>query len=199
MISFKERHLCSVKCTITSQKCYQCKIVLPLSGFFIKNRRYTKHYDLCKNCCKNRDIKLANKNKVVNQNHTCIISQCNLKTDSCATCKNVYPLHYFGISHNQKGGHHYRCLHCDYRTNAQKMQRTFDISPKFFFGLITRPCFICEQFNKNHIINTIDRINNDKGYEIDNLIAMCIECNFIKQRFTFADFLKHILSTIEPK
>ena len=47
---------------------------------------------------------------------------------------------------------------------------------------------------------SIDRINNNKGYEKDNLVLACLQCNFIKSNlFTFDEMKKIGQKYIKPK
>ena len=40
-----------------------------------------------------------------------------------------------------------------------------------------------------HIFNGLDRINNDLGYKISNIVSCCGVCNIMKKRLTVEQFI----------
>lgn len=55
------------------------------------------------------------------------------------------------------------------------------------------------QANKNPRGPSIDRINNDKGYTLDNIQLVCIQYNLAKNRFTDEDTLEMAKALVENK
>jgi hypothetical protein len=43
-----------------------------------------------------------------------------------------------------------------------------------------------------YICNGIDRVDNMKGYTVDNCVPCCSLCNYMKRGLSFSDFLNHI-------
>lgn len=73
-----------------------------------------------------------------------------------------------------------------YRANAKSL--VFNLSLEEFNDLISKDCTYCGIPNAN----TLDRINSDKGYTIDNVTPCCIKCNMMKSKWTTDEFISHI-------
>jgi hypothetical protein len=87
------------------------------------------------------------------------------------------------ISHNTKSpAHRYR----SYRSGSRLRNITFNISKQEFLRFWNKPCFYC-----NHPIKGIglDRVNNSKGYSLDNLVPCCHSCNRMKMNTPQTDFI----------
>ena len=93
-------------------------------------------------------------------------------------------------------------LYGRYKAGAKKRGYDFQISKDLFLELTKKNCFYCGA-EPNHIIknefgtgdylyNGIDRIDNDKGYEIDNVVACCEACNRAKLEMSKKEFLAWI-------
>lgn len=63
--------------------------------------------------------------------------------------------------------------------NAILRKILFTLTQQEFEQLVIQPCYYCG-FYSNYKINGIDRIDNNKGYVIDNCIPSCKMCNMIK-------------------
>lgn len=48
----------------------------------------------------------------------------------------------------------------------------------------------------DYIYNGLDRINNSKGYDLDNVIPCCGTCNFMRHTLSLDEFYKHIKQII---
>lgn len=46
--------------------------------------------------------------------------------------------------------------------------------------------------NGNYIFNGIDRIDNKKGYVLDNVVSCCKLCNHAKNNLSVDEFMKHV-------
>lgn len=70
----------------------------------------------------------------------------------------------------------------------------FDIND--FYSLSQMGCFYCgvsgSNVYKKFIYNGIDRINNLKGHDIDNVVPCCKHCNFAKSDMSFDKFIEWI-------
>lgn len=49
-----------------------------------------------------------------------------------------------------------------------------------------------KNLNGSYVYNGIDRIDNNKGYTIDNVVSCCENCNYSKRQMTYDEFLTHI-------
>jgi len=55
--------------------------------------------------------------------------------------------------------------------------------------LINRPCFYCGQKNDT---KGLDRVDNNKGYLIENVVSCCQQCNLMKRDMSVNDFIVQI-------
>lgn len=61
------------------------------------------------------------------------------------------------------------------------------------YSLIRRnPCHYCGDVIIENTGGAIDRIDNNKGYEIDNCVSCCKLCNRAKHTLTIDQFLSHM-------
>lgn len=75
-----------------------------------------------------------------------------------------------------------------YRTGARTRKIDFNLSFDYFLTFWNKPCHYC-----GSKINGIglDRINNKKGYIVNNVVPCCIVCNKMKSIKTIKEFIKH--------
>jgi len=76
------------------------------------------------------------------------------------------------------------------------------LSKEQFRKLTQQNCFYCDikpHSSSNHkkcngkfIYNGIDRVDNTKGYTIDNCVTCCGTCNWMKRTYTQQEFLLKI-------
>lgn len=86
-----------------------------------------------------------------------------------------------------------------YRKEALKKKLNFDLSKEEFFNLSQQHCYYCDCLPKNRkvreedfVYSGIDRIDNKKGYQIDNTVPCCKICNIAKNNLELEVFLKHV-------
>jgi hypothetical protein len=97
-----------------------------------------------------------------------------------------------------------RHLYAQYKYNADRRWRTysFDLPFEEFLRIIVLPCHYCgteakeiNYKNKKNIViklNGIDRVNNNKGYTVNNVVPCCKKCNWMKGKDSTEDFLAHL-------
>jgi hypothetical protein len=87
--------------------------------------------------------------------------------------------------------------------NAKKRSLEFSLEKEVFRALTKENCYYCDtppsrvfrrgpsqkQFNGDYTFNGIDRVDNTKGYTVDNCIPCCLACNYSKLDRTHSDFL----------
>jgi len=66
-----------------------------------------------------------------------------------------------------------------YVKGAQKRGINFALPKTRFIELILQPCFYCAD-KKEGEVNGIDRLNNNQGYQEDNVVPCCETCNIMK-------------------
>jgi tRNA nucleotidyltransferase/poly(A) polymerase len=76
-----------------------------------------------------------------------------------------------------------------YRTGANRRKLEFDLTIKDIEDLFwQKPCFYCGDDIKTA---GIDRVDNEKGYIVSNLVPCCSICNFMKLQMSITDFISH--------
>ena len=83
-----------------------------------------------------------------------------------------------------------------YKASAKRRQIPFEISLELFSELIKMDCAYCGQ-SSDVKRNGIDRVENEKGYMIDNVISCCTKCNQMKGKLFEGGFFSHIIKIIE--
>lgn len=98
----------------------------------------------------------------------------------------------------------------EYKTGAKKRNLVCDLTHEEFETLFAQKCYYCnsepfcvKKSNKHSIIyNGVDRVNNNDGYTINNVVSCCKYCNVAKHDTTFEDFLswvKRLSDTLKDK
>ena len=71
-----------------------------------------------------------------------------------------------------------------YRERSAKRGLAFTLTKKYFKKLIKSNCAYCGKPPSNNLrgmlFNSIDRVDNHRGYYKDNCVSCCKECNWIK-------------------
>ena len=93
-----------------------------------------------------------------------------------------------------------------YKQNSKNRKLDFNLSREDFEKLIIQNCFYCGDFPQSimkdtrynvteetkeyskFIYNGLDRLNNNKGYILDNVVPCCISCNIAKHDKTLKEF-----------
>ena len=75
-----------------------------------------------------------------------------------------------------------------YKESAKKRKIKFEITYSQFLRYWGKSCSYC-----GNTIKTIglDRVDNTKGYRIDNIVSCCAVCNRMKMKDTAKDFINH--------
>jgi hypothetical protein len=89
-------------------------------------------------------------------------------------------------------------LFYDYQERAKRKEISFDFSFDQFALITSQPCFYCKQEplnNRKVGINSytysgIDRVDNSKGYTVDNCVPCCKICNHAKSNMSLSKFLQ---------
>ena len=94
----------------------------------------------------------------------------------------------------------FNVLYADYKSRASKLGVTFDLTKEQFRALTSQNCQYCgvepkqirnhgkKVYNGHYLHNGIDRVDNDRGYTIDNAVACCGICNKAKRDLSLKDF-----------
>lgn len=104
-------------------------------------------------------------------------------------------------------------LYRNYKAGAKRRKLKFKLLINQFTKLTKQVCYYCGikpqqiylkdykeyRYNGNYIYNGIDRINSNKGYEINNVVTCCKDCNIAKQRMTIRKyklFIKRVYNNL---
>lgn len=102
----------------------------------------------------------------------------------------------------------FRIIYRDYQRSAVKKNREFALTYDQVRDLTSKPCYYCGSLPSSkqpsntgktkaiYVYNGIDRIDNDRGYLIDNVVSCCATCNFMKHTLSMDVFLEHIRKII---
>lgn len=93
-------------------------------------------------------------------------------------------------------------LYISYKKRAEYTNKSFTLDKTEFVALAEQNCAYCGAEPSNnrkskHIdgvvwkYNGLDRIDSSKGYDSDNVVACCWECNRMKRDMAAQDFLAH--------
>lgn len=81
-----------------------------------------------------------------------------------------------------------------YRNRAISKNLDFLLTRIEFFTLIQEDCYLCGRSTNANNTNGIDRINSLFGYTMDNVKSCCAECNYMKNKYDFDEFVDKLLS-----
>ena len=86
----------------------------------------------------------------------------------------------------------------NYKRHAKRRGLEYNLTEKQFKKITKENCFYCgakpnnisdrKMNNGEYIFNGIDRLNNNKGYIIDNVVPCCFICNRAKDTHTLQEF-----------
>ena len=92
-----------------------------------------------------------------------------------------------------------------YKRSAKNRGLKWNLNEEQFKKITQKDCYYCgakpnnisgkKKYNGEYIYNGIDRVDNNKGYTIDNIVPCCRRCNTAKSNFTlqeFQDWIKRI-------
>lgn len=97
-----------------------------------------------------------------------------------------------------------------YKKSAKERNLTFSLTKEEFAELITKPCVYCgdqqtqvmrgtyvkdgKRYSNGEFWYTgLDRFDNFKGYEVDNVVPCCGVCNKIKYTFNKSELFEHLV------
>lgn len=94
-----------------------------------------------------------------------------------------------------------RILYDKLRKSAAKRKRYFTLTVEEFSDIIGRPCCYCTA-EPSHILgetqyNSVDRIDNNRGYVAGNIAPACHRCNRMKFQLSHDEFIAHIKKIYE--
>ena len=89
-------------------------------------------------------------------------------------------------------------LFSKYKQSANRRGHSFELTKEQFKEITQQDCYYCgakpnqkvgmEMLFGEYIHNGIDRVDNNKGYTIDNVVPCCKICNYAKRELTLQEF-----------
>lgn len=122
-------------------------------------------------------------------------------TKSCGCLKKEYQNKLENIHKLSYGEAAFNSLYYNYKQGAKKRNLEFNLTKEELKVLTSKDCFYCgaipSQYtntvrNGKYIYNGIDRVDNSKGYILDNCVSCCGYCNKAKQQKTRGEFIQWI-------
>lgn len=88
-----------------------------------------------------------------------------------------------------------------YKRSAKRRDKTWELTQEFVIDLIDQPCRYCGtvgsmkmKIRTGHCFhNGIDRLDNGKGYTVDNVVSCCKHCNIAKNTYSEKEFIEWIM------
>jgi len=148
------------------------------------NTKYGRVRWLCKCDCE--------KEKVIPANH--------LVNNEIKSCGCLVKEEMINNPHNKLafGTSNMRQAILTYKMSAKRRGVEYKLTVEQFKEITQKDCFYCgakpsniyknKQSNGKYIYNGIDRIDNNKGYAIDNIVPCCKSCNSAKGILTLQEF-----------
>ena len=90
-----------------------------------------------------------------------------------------------GIKYRNKPWNKYNI----YRRSAKKRGLLFNLTFYTCNNLFHAPCHYCNIPPIKNILNGIDRVDNNKNYDDDNVVSCCSTCNYMKYIYDYDMFL----------
>ena len=81
-----------------------------------------------------------------------------------------------------------------YRRSVEKTNRIFNLTFEEFMLFWQKPCSYC---GDNIKTIGLDRVDNTKGYELENIVPCCTMCNRMKNSHTKERFLNQVTKIAE--
>lgn len=131
-------------------------------------------------------------------------NQGNIILKKCFRCKEWLSLDNFYKNSRQKDGYAGECKNCQntakenryniYKKNAKKRNIDFNLTKEDFYFLTQQKCHYCGDMKE---YNGIDRIDSNKGYELNNCVPCCEICNKMKLDYSYDFWIDHMKKVIK--
>lgn len=102
------------------------------------------------------------------------------------------------LSKLDRGKAAYNKVYGAYKRSAIKRGYSFDLTIEDFITITSKQCYYCGSYpdqlrstsrmNGSCVYNGLDRYDNSKGYQIDNVVPCCGFCNRAKFNKTITEF-----------
>lgn len=145
---------------------------------------------LCSRCSTRKEVSEFPKNNKNRRGCSYWCKECYKIYDRQRDRKPRYCLHKKEISNQARKYHQSsKGKYRSYKESAKRRSFPFELSIEEFITFWQKPCHYC-----GDSIETIglDRIDNSKGYSLDNCVSCCYICNIMKASLDKETFISHI-------
>jgi 5-methylcytosine-specific restriction endonuclease McrA len=112
-----------------------------------------------------------------------------------------------GKSNLTKGEAGLNHLYSQYKHGAKKRNLEFTLSKECIKEISSKNCYYCgvspkqkmnrESSHGEYLYNGIDRLDNKKGYNIENCVPCCKQCNLAKNVMSYTEFINWVKVVFE--
>jgi len=173
-----------------AKKCSNCKIIKEDFEFYYNKKATSKLTSWCKECS-------AKKHGTKEYKEYCKNYYDKNKELISKKSKEFYQKNReLILFKNRKNNRTLNSRYLQYKTGAKKRNLSFKISKKVFQNFTEKnQCYYCGINDIDCVKGYlgIDRKDNNIGYEINNLVSCCYECNKMKHNHTEESFKKLII------
>ena len=163
------------------KKCTKCKILKEESFFYKDSAKKDLLSSECKNCTdiRNNLYKINNKEKYSLQR--------KVYTKEHKEEKSLYDKQY-----RHKIETRYKRCQFDSKRRNISFNLTFDQ----FVEITSNSCYYCKSFDERNFCG-IDRVDSNIGYVVQNCVACCKTCNYMKLELTVEQWMNHMKKVLE--
>jgi hypothetical protein len=166
------------------KKCSRCRIEKPLDNFSRNKARPDGLNPQCKVCAKEGYERNKHKYKEKQK----VFREVNRERISAQQKERYSPERQREYSNSPKG------KYSSYKSNAKQRDMSFLLTFEQFMNFWQEPCSYCG--DKIETIG-LDRKRNEIGYQVDNVIPCCTECNLMKRDHSYDHFLGKVRKIAE--
>lgn len=143
-----------------------------------------------------------------------------METKICSKCKQTKSINEFYARPDIKGkGYESHCIECcknkkkkwyerrkfdhdvrfkNLKSAAKQRNLEFTLTVETYSNIVSKPCHYCNESLEKHAGSGIDRINNHKGYTLENSVSCCSDCNLGKgEAYTYEEWKIMIEALLE--
>ncbi|ATZ80565.1 hypothetical protein BMW23_0518 [Bodo saltans virus] len=175
-------------------------------GFFLSIEECYKYFESkCAKCGGDNDSKPMGIDRIDNS-----VGYFSGNCESCCTFCNwlkrsynndtfysiiTHILHNIGLTDNMKSinytlfGDYSPCTIKDYIDRGEKKSFSMSLTEKEIICIQSLNCYLCGKSSSSVHGNGLDRLNNDKGYELGNVLPCCHDCNLFKWKYGIDEFI----------
>lgn len=173
--------------TVTTVVCIDCNGILSKADVKAKSKR-------CRKCVTQRRYDTCAKLREE------AISKPPPEAKKCTRCKTILPIKWFKEDSKDKystDGFGVVCTLCGYTYGAKQRKYNWNLTFEQAVGLLFQArCWYCgDKYDKLGI----DRIDNNTGYEPNNVVSCCTMCNRIKNNYDLEILNKHLSKMVFHK